>query len=124
MAVVSATFEYVRVNRGLVRELWPTVREEVNMMRGFIPFLMLDMGRRKAPIVLAQDAAGPTRRPGSERQREPIAQADSTHCNPHSSGDNGSSDKQYLRYGAYCLAHRPTPPLASMRAVVAGAPVR
>ena len=71
MAVVSATFEYVRVYRGLVRELWPTVRDEVNMMRGFIPFLMLDMGRTKAPIVLAQDAAGPTKRAGSERKSEP-----------------------------------------------------
>ena len=36
MAVVSATFEYVRVHRGQVRELWPTVRDEIDMMRGFI----------------------------------------------------------------------------------------
>ena len=59
MSVPHALYTFVQKARWGT-ELWPLARQEVQWMRSLLPLLRLDVGRRVAPIVLAQDAAGPS----------------------------------------------------------------
>ncbi len=63
MSVVHATYSLLQLD-AVVVPVWPSVRRELVMMRGILPLLYGDTGRRNYHTVLAQDAAGPSGKDG------------------------------------------------------------
>jgi len=57
MAIPHAVYTFVRAHEGEEVYLWDSVRRELEMMRGILPFLYADLARGSLPVVLAQDAA-------------------------------------------------------------------
>ena len=57
MSMARAIFQFTQANRGKFCKPWATVRQEIGLMRGFLPLIAMDVGLQVAPVVLAQDAA-------------------------------------------------------------------
>ena len=93
LAIPHHIYSLTRHYAGEAVRWWPSVRNEVHMMRGFLLFVYADVGARVAPVVLAQDAAG-----GAE---ESVRQ------------------RGHLRYGAWSLALA-VPPRDEVVSVVYG----
>ena len=91
MAVPHSLYVFVRAMEGLVVPLWPTVRRELMWIRGMLPLLYADLGRKPYPVLLAQDASAISNRPG---------------------------DSSIRGFGAFSLAVT-VPPLAELTAVIA-----
>ena len=95
MSSLHAIFKWIEVARTRRVPLWPSARDDLLTMRGMLPLIFADGGRRPSPLVFAQDAAvdGP-------RHRAPA-----------------TDDLPPSRRGAFCLAVA-EPPIDEIRAVL------
>ena len=57
LAILHATFSLMQQEHYYLK-VWPSVSQELLIFRGLLGYLVLDLTRRIAPVVLAQDAAG------------------------------------------------------------------
>ena len=58
-SAVQVCFQWLEENGDAPLAIaWPSVLREIRLMKGFLPFLRIDLARPRLPLLLAKDAAG------------------------------------------------------------------